>query len=354
MKLGLGLYRHMLTTENFKFAKQAGCTDLIVHLADYYKEILPATDTKNNYGISAQNDPIWELDNLIALRKSAAEQGLNVYGIENFSPSDWYDVLLDGPKKQEQMDHLKKIITNVGKAGFKTFGYNFSIAGVWGHRKEAVARGGAISACFDASKLAIDEPIPNGQVWNMTYNPDAQPGVIGEVTDEELWDRLTYFLKEIIPVAEEAGVVMAAHPDDPPMPRLRGTSRLVYQPEIYQRLLDIVPSPYSGLEFCMGSIQEMENGNIYDAIKQYGGQDKISYIHFRNVKGKVPNYQEVFVDEGDIDMIECLRLLKACNFEGVLIPDHTPQMLCDAPWHAGMAYALGYMKAAMQIVEREY
>lgn len=353
MKLGLGLYRHMLTRENFRFAKQAGCTHLIVHLADYYAEILPATDDKSNYGTADCTDPIWELENLLSLKKMAEEEGLEIYGIENFSPAHWYDVLLDGPKKQEQMEHLKEIIRNVGKAGIKSFGYNFSLAGVWGHRKEAVARGGAVSACFDAGKLAIDAPIPNGEVWNMTYDPNAPEGFMEEVDYEELWKRLQYFLEEILPVAEEAGVQMAAHPDDPPMPKLRGTARLVYQPHLYQKLIDLVPSKANGLEFCMGSIQEMQEGNIYDSLEQYASQNKISYIHFRNVKGKVPCYQEVFVDEGDIDMIECLKILKKHNFDGVLIPDHTPQMICDAPWHAGMAYALGYMKAAIKVVNEE-
>lgn len=102
----------------------------------------------------------------------------------------------------------------------------------------------------------------------------------------------------------------------------------------------------------MGSLQEMSEGNIYDAIRRYGGQKRISYCHFRNVKGKVPHYDEVFVDEGDIDMLEALRLLKECDFDGVLIPDHTPEPDCPAPWHAGMAFALGYMRAAIQMLER--
>jgi len=97
----------------------------------------------------------------------------------------------------------------------------------------------------------------------------------------------------------------------------------------------------------------MASGNIYDAIAKYTSQGKISYVHFRNVKGKVPKYQEVFVDEGDIDIFQALRLFKKHGFEGVLIPDHTPEMTCDASWHAGMAYALGYMRAAMRAVEEE-
>lgn len=353
MKLGLGLYRHMLTSEYFQFAKQCGCTHLILHLANYYsddKGIVAATDEHNNYGEANALDPIWELDNLLRLKKEAAAYGLTIYGIENFSPADWYDVLLDGPKKYAQMENLKKIIRNTGKAGIGAFGYNFSLAGVWGHQKKKAARGSAISTCFDASLLNnIDAPIPNGEIWNMTYGP-SDGNCIPAVSEDELWDRLAFFLREILPVAEEAGVDMALHPDDPPMQTLRSTPRMVYRPELYQKSLDLVPSTANKLEFCLGSLQEMHGMDLYQAIDLYAAQKKISYIHFRNVKGKVPCYDEVFVDEGDINMLRVLMQLQSHQFDGVLIPDHTPLMHCAAPWHAGMAFALGYMRAALQAI----
>lgn len=355
MKLGIGLYRHMLKPEYYQFARQCGCTHLIVHLANYYegdRNVVGATDVHTNYGKAYAQDPIWELDSLLALKKEAASYGLEIYGIENFSPADWYDVLLAGPKREEQIETLKKIITNVGKAGIKAFGYNFSLAGVWGHQKKHAARGGAESTCFDASLLDIHAPIPTGQVWNMTYAP-TDGGFLAPITSEEIWDRLRYFLEKILPTAEEAGVELALHPDDPPMPALRQTPRVVYRPELYQKLIDLVPSRCNKLELCLGSLQEMQSDKpIYDYLDQYLAQEKVSYVHFRNVKGKVPCYDEVFVDEGDIDMFRVLKQLKNSSFDGVLIPDHTPMMTCDAPWHAGMAYALGYMRAAFQMMEK--
>ena len=92
----------------------------------------------------------------------------------------------------------------------------------------------------------------------------------------------------------------------------------------------------------------MTDGNIYDAVDSYSRQHKVAYIHFRNVNGKAPHYRETFVDEGDIDMLRVLRILARNGFDGVLIPDHAPQMTCGAPWHAGMAYACGWMRAALQ------
>lgn len=355
MKLGLGLYRHMLRPEYYQFAKQCGCTHLIVHLATYYNStdrVVTATDATTNYGFSLANDTIWEFDSLLALKKEAASYGLEIYGIENFNPADWYDILLDGPRRDEQIEKIKRIIRDVGRAGIKTIGYNFSLAGVWGHQKKHAARGGAVSTCFDASLLDIDVPIPKGQVWNMTYaSPNGD--FINPVSSDELWNRLTRFLEDILPVAEESGVEMALHPDDPPMSTLRGTPRLVYRPELYQKLIDLVPSKANKLELCLGSLQEMLSEKpIYDYLNQYLLQKKVSYVHFRNVKGKVPCYDEVFVDEGDIDMLHVLKELVNCAFDGVLIPDHTPLVTCDAPWHAGMAFALGYMRAAFQMAEK--
>jgi mannonate dehydratase len=243
------------------------------------------------------------------------------------------------------------MIRRLGKAGISVMGYNFSIAGVWGHVTGEFARGGAQSVAFLGPEGPKETPIPNGHIWNMAYDPDVGPGTIPNVTAEQLWDRLAGFLREVVPVADEAGVRLAAHPDDPPMPTLRGHARLVYQPHLYQKLLDIVPSPSNALEFCLGTIQEMREGDVYEALDIYSRQNALAYVHFRNVRGKVPKYHEVFVDEGDIDMLRVLRILQANGFDGIIIPDHSPQMTCAAPWHAGMAYTLGYMRAALQVVE---
>jgi len=162
-----------------------------------------------------------------------------------------------------------------------------------------------------------------------------------------LWRRVEGFLAECVPVAEKAGVRLAAHPDDPPLPFLRGQPRLVYQPQLYQRLLDLYPSRANALEFCLGSLAEMTEGNVYDAVEQYSRQEAIAYVHFRNIRGKVPSYRETFVDDGDVNMLRVLEILHRNCFGGVLIPDHAPKMSCDAPWHAGMAYAMGFMRAAL-------
>lgn len=353
MYLGIGLYKNMLTRENYRFARQCGCTHIIVHLANYYvNSIVPTTDSKQNYGHTADDD-VWSYESLCRLCSEIEAEGLKLHAIENFCPSQWYDVLLDGPKKREQMEHLKQIIRDVGRAGIPVFGYNFSIAGVWGHTRKRLARGGADTACFDYEDGGADFPIPNGEVWNMTYDDRPEPGFVPPVSPEELWSRCKWFLDELLPVAEEAGVQLAAHPDDPPMPFIRGHARLVHQPGLYQQLVDLHPSPSNCFDFCMGSIQEMAEGDVYQAIERYAPTGRLAYIHFRNVHGKVPHYQETFVDDGDIDMLRALKQLRDLDYHGVLIPDHTPQMDCAAPWHSGMAYALGFMRAALRAIDAE-
>jgi mannonate dehydratase len=302
------------------------------------------------WGLAGDPDKLWSYDELAAIKKEINAAGLELEAIENFDPAHWHDVLLDGPKKAKQLENLKTLIRNVGKAGIPIFGYNFSIAGVAGRIKGPFARGGAEAVGMDGP---FDKPLPAGMAWNMVYDSAAPPGIVPSATPEQLWQRLRDFLEAVVPVAEAAGVTLAAHPDDPPLPTVRSQPRLVYRPELYQKLIDLKPSPRNALEFCVGTIAEMSDGDVYAAVDQYSRQGKLAYVHLRNVHGQAPFYRETFIDDGDVDVLRVLRILKKNRFDGVIIPDHAPQMSCAAPWHAGMAYALGYLKAALQVVEGE-
>jgi mannonate dehydratase len=353
MKLGLGLYRHMLTRENFQFARQAGATHIVAHLVDYFRggsqqgrDDQP-TGTDRGWGLAGDPDRLWTLEELVALRRQVEEAGLRLEAIENFDPAHWHDVLLDGPKRAQHIENVKTLLRRMGKAGIPVMGYNFSIAGVAGRTTGNYARGEAPSVGMEGP---YDIPMSNGMVWNMVYDVNAPPGSVASISHDELWRRLGAFLKEVLPVAEEAGVKLAAHPDDPPLPTVRAQPRLVYQPRFYQKLIDLDASPANALEFCIGSLAEMTEGDIYEEVDRYSRQRRLGYVHFRNIRGKVPTYKETFIDDGDVDMLRVLAILKKNGFDGVLIPDHTPQMACAAPWHAGMAFAMGYMKAAMKAV----
>lgn len=341
----------MLTRENYRFARQAGATHLVIHLVEYFKGGLhqsrddQPTGTDQGWGLAGDPGRIWTLEELLQVRQEAESEGLQIEAIENFDPAYWHDVLLDGPKRSEQIENVKTIIRRVGQAGIPIMGYNFSIAGVAGRVSGPFARGGAMSVGMDGP---VDSPMPNGMVWNMVYDAAAAPGVVPAITHGELWQRLGRFLDDVLPVAESAGVKLALHPDDPPLPTVRGQPRLVYQPDMYQKVVDLNPSSANTFEFCLGTLAEMTEGDIYEAVQRYSAQGRLGYVHFRNIRGKVPSYKEAFVDDGDIDMIRVLRILQRNGFQGVIIPDHTPQMTCGAPWHAGMAFALGYMRGAMQ------
>ena len=356
MKIGLGLYRHMLTPEYYDFARQCGCTHVVVHLVDYFKESSnnprdnqPTGSKHQPWGMAGDPNELWTTHELKKLCHEIEESGLILAAVENLDPAHWHDILLDGPQRAQQIEKVKTLLRRLGEAGILVLGYNFSLAGVCGRIKAPTGRGKAVALGMDGP--CDDVPIPNGMIWNMIYDRNAPAGNLPSISHEQLWDRLRRFLEDVIPVAEKCGVRLAAHPDDPPMPTMRQQPRLVYQPYMYQWLIDLMPSRSNALELCVGTLAEMTDGDIYDALDKYSKQQKIAYVHLRNVTGKVPHYQETFIDEGDVDMIRILAILHRNRFDGVVIPDHSPQMSCAAPWHAGMAHTLGFMLAAKAVLE---
>src|SRR3977135_1806843 len=173
MKLGLGLYRHQLNAEHYRFARQCGCTHLVIHLVDYFRSSRsnqpgdqPVGDD-TGWGLAGDPDQLWTYEELAAIKKEINDHGLKLEAIENFDPAHWHDVLLDGPKKKQQLEGLKTIIRRLGEAGIPVMGYNFLIAGVAGRAPGPFARAGALSVGMDGP---FDTPVPNGMVWNMIYD----------------------------------------------------------------------------------------------------------------------------------------------------------------------------------------
>ncbi|MCU7551507.1 mannonate dehydratase [Chitinophagaceae bacterium LB-8] len=356
MKIGFGLYSHMLTNDYYKMAKQLGATHIVAHLTDYFHQSdtgaddQPLGNVHKGWGI-AKEAQIWSYEELIALKRDIAKHGLILEALENFSPAFWYDILLDGPKRDEQLSNLKQLLKNMGKAGIPIMGYNFSLAGVAGRTIGPYARGEALSVGLEGYSEALDVPIPSGMIWNMIYDTDAPNENIETITHVELMKRYKHFINEMIPVAEEAGVKLAVHPDDPPLKEVRRQPRLGYHPDHYKEVMELDQSSSHVMELCLGTMAEMEDSNIYEALEYFAKNNKIGYIHFRNIKGKVPHYKEAFIDDGDIDMGKIIRILRKHKFEGVLIPDHAPQVTSKAPWDVGMAYAMGYIKALVDTIK---
>jgi len=352
MKLGFGLYRHMLDRDHLRFAKQCGATHVVVHLVDYFNQAGGHSDQPvgggrgGGWGVAGNPAILWQEDDLRGIKTLIESEGLEWFAIENFDPAHWYDVLLDGPEKKRQLDGLRQMISCIGRVGIPVIGYNFSLAGVHGRTTGPYARGSASSVGMEG---VVDQtPLPDSMVWNMTLQPSvAGTGERTRILADELWRRHGEFLDEVLPAAEAAGVLLAAHPDDPPVERIRDTPRLVWRKDLYRQLVDLHSSRSNCLEFCLGTLAEMPDGDLYDLTATFARERRIAYVHCRNVIGHAPEYREVFIDEGQIDVPRILNILREANFDGVIIPDHAPQMSCAAPWHAGMAFTMGYLKALM-------
>ncbi|MCD6518612.1 MAG: mannonate dehydratase [Anaerolineae bacterium] len=284
----------------------------------------------------------WDFLSLLQIKSRVESFGLQIAAIENIPEHIWHQVRVGGPERDRQLEDVLEIIRNLGRVGIPIFAYNWMpTVGVWGHWRQGQAgggRGGAGLKSFDY-ELVKDAPLTEE----------------GEISAEEIHANHVYFLKAAVPVAEEYNVKLAVHPDDPPAPVLRGIGRTMISVETYQRVLDAVPSPYNGLEFCQGTVTEFADvggARLPEVIRHFGRQGKIFFVHFRNIRGKFPKFDEVFQDEGDVDQYEAIKAYMEVGFEGPIRPDHTPRIAGDVDGHVGMAFAVGYLRALMQAVEK--
>jgi len=196
-------------------------------------------------------------------------------------------------------------------------------------------------------------PVGRGGVLLQTFDAERIRGVLddrpaGDVSREEVWSRIAYLYERIVPVAEEAKVRLATHPDDPPMECYRGVHQALIGLEGLKRLVELVPSPYNGLLLCLGCMQEAGE-DVPAVIRHFGERGKIFYVHFRNVAGTVPRYREVFPHEGDGDMVANLRTLQEVGYRGYLVPDHHFGFSGDGDWaQNSRAWQVGYIRGLMQ------
>jgi mannonate dehydratase len=202
------------------------------------------------------------------------------------------------------------------------------------------SRGGALATAFDY-ELMRDAPLTE----------------YGVVPAERVWENLKYFLDAVVPVAEKANVKLAMHPSDPPIQTMRGMPLIMNSIENFQRLLDLVPSPVNGITLCQGNFTLMTE-DLPGVIRNLGGQGKIFFVHFRDVRGTAYKFVETFHDDGKTNMLECMRAYRDIGFEGVLRPDHVPTMEGDSndnPAYSsvGRLFAIGYVKGLRQAVYAE-
>ena len=332
MRLAFGAIREV-TEEKLRFAAQIGVSDIIVASP------------------SLPGDGCYEYLPLLNLRTQVESAGLKLAAIENL-PWQWYFRAMFGlPGRDEQIENWCKTLRNMGAAGIPILGYNFMPLGVWRTSRHTLGRGGAYVTSFNI-ELAKDAPLMARPMF-----PGVDPSLIPAshwrpISDEEMWENFSYFLKAVIPVAEEAEVKMGLHPDDPPVPSLGGVARIMRSVDAFKRVIETVPSDCNGLEFCQGCFSEM-GCDVIEAIRYFGSRKRIFYVHFRDVRGTAEDFAETFIDEGQTDMFEAMKAYHEVGFDGVLIVDHTPHVVDDTDWgHRGRAYAMDYMKALKAMVER--
>lgn len=318
MRVGLGQFNE-LTDEKLSFIKQLGVDDFLMNTPT-----MPGTKE-------------WEYEDLLALRQRADAADLRLMALENVPVSFYDGAMLGLPRRDEQIAHMQNTIRNMGKAGISILGYHWMPNQVWRTQRPALLRGGARGTRFN---LAEHDPeqLTHGRVYS----------------EDEMWDNYEYYMERILPVAEEAGVQLALHPDDPPVESLGGIARIFRNFEGFKRAIDRFDSPYHGLDFCMGCWSEMGGmESVLQGVQHFGARKRIIYVHFRDVQGQVPCFNECFIDEGNVDPLLVMKALHDVGFTGFLITDHVPRMIDDSHWgHRGRAYAIGYMKALIDVVLR--
>jgi mannonate dehydratase len=293
-------------------------------------------------------DENWSVDGLSRLRERVERFGIKLEMVPlplSSSPIERAEnphiMLGKSPERDREIDQICRMIRNAAKAGIPAVKYNLTILGVV--RTESTrGRGGARYSTFIHAKAKQDLPLTEA----------------GEVSAETLWERIGYFLKRVVPVAEDCKVRLCCHPHDPAMPPkgFRGVPRVLGSVDGLKRFIDLVPSKYHGLNFCQGSMAEMlkdPGKEIYDVIRYFGSRGKIFNVHFRNIKGGYLDFRETFPDDGDMDMIRAMRVYKEVGYDGMIMPDHVPQIEDDKGQAQAFAFAFGYIQALIQMVRSE-
>jgi mannonate dehydratase len=298
---------------------------------------------------SARFDENWSVEGLTKLRERVEAHGIKLEMVPlplssaYITKSENPNIMLGkSPERDREIDDICKMIGNASKAGIPALKYNMSILGVV-RTEPTRGRGGCQYSTFDITKAANKDQLTEA----------------GPVSEEQAWDRITYFLKRVIPVAEEHKVKMACHPHDPGMPRdvgFRGVHRVLGNVDGLKKFLSINPSPYHGLNFCQGTVSEMledPGKEIFDVIRYFGTRKKIFNVHFRNIRGGFLKFQETFPDDGDVNFVQVIRLYKEIGYDGMLMPDHVPKIKGDQGGSQAFAYAFGYINALIQMVNQE-
>ena len=314
----LGTVLTPMSDENLRLAVQCGVTDITTRY------------------------PGPQLDDLSRVKRRIEAFGLRLSVIEGYLPIENIKI---GRDDGSELDELKSLIRNMGQAGIGILCYNFMAGTDWVRtRLDIQDRGRAKVTAFDLNE--VEQAIRLGHDGAGTMAPvDAET-----ISVDALWKNLKSLLREIVPVAEDAGVVLAMHPDDPPLSEFLGKARIMNSVENFERLVELSPSEANAICFCQGTFAEM-GVDIPGAIKRLG--EHIRYVHFRDVRGTKESFTETFHDDGPTDMVAAMRAYREIGFDGPMRPDHVPQLVGEDEGEPGYTmkgrlFAFGYMRGLIQ------
>ena len=311
---------------------------------------------------SPQFDENWSVEGLTRLRERVESFGLTLEAVplpmsSNFiTKSESPDIMLGkSPQRDREIDNVCTMIRNCSQAGIHLVKYNLNILGVV-RSERTTGRGGSSYSTFDYSE-ALRSWQPPGSPNRGDVSGDPPLAGISPISAGMMWERITYFLNRVVPVAAEYKVRIACHPHDPGMPPdkgFRGVHRVLGSVDGLKRFVEIQANPYHGLNFCQGTVSEMlanPSVEILEVIRYFGTRKKIFNVHFRNIHGGFLHFQETFPDCGDVDMLAALRVYKEVGYDGMLMPDHAPQIQGDDGGRQAFAFAFGYMRGLMQAAD---
>ena len=295
---------------------------------------------------SPRLDEHWSVEGLTRFRERVASFGIQLdmlplplSSLEIGRAENPNIMLGKSPERDREIDDICQMIRNAARAGIPALKYNMSILGVV-RTAPTPGRGSARYSTFSLKDAGPQSPT-----------------IAGPVPADVYWERITYFLERVVPVAEEHKVRLCCHPHDAGMPEdtgYRGVHTVLGSVAGLKRFIAIKESPYHGLNFCQGTVSEMlkdPSREIFDVIRYFGQRKKIFNVHFRNIKGGFLDFRETFIDDGDVDMLQAMRVYKEVGYDGMMMPDHVPPTDADPGRLQGFAYTFGYIKALIRAVD---
>ncbi len=314
-----------MSDENLRLASQCGVTEMVARY------------------------PGENLLRLAEAQQRFARFGLRLSVVEGYLPIENIKI---GRDDGSEVEALKTLIRMMGQLNIPILCYNFMAGTDWVRtRLDAAERGGAKVTAFDLA--AAERAVLLGQDGGSRAAGDKTDAAPTPLTEQMLWANLTRLLEEIVPVAEQSNVVLAMHPDDPPLPEFRGKARIMNSVAGFERLVSLVPSRSNAICFCQGSFAEM-GVDIPAAIRRLG--EHIAYVHFRDVRGSSESFTETFHDNGPTDMVAAMQAYRDVGFRGPLRADHVPQLVGEDEGEPGYTikgrlYAWGYIRGLIQATE---